>query len=207
MITLTKKQKQVLDFINKYILENGISPTIEEIRKYLKLKAISTIHEHINTLTKKGYLAKNENSVRNIISKKQIKVVVEIPIIGIISAGQPIEAIEEQQSTISLVSDSIKNSKDHYALRVAGDSMIDEGIFDGDIVIIKKQSVAENGQTVVAIIDDNQATLKKLYREKARYRLEPRNQNLLPFYRKEVEVRGVVIQVISNITNTPEKVV
>lgn len=199
MPTLTMKQKQVFDFINKYLAENGISPTIEEIRKNLKLKAISTVHEHINTLRNKGYISKDEKSSRNITPKKEIKKIVEIPIVGTISAGFPIEAIENPQSTISIVNNNIKSSKDYYALKVAGNSMIEEGIFDGDLVVIKKQSVAENGQTVVAIIDDNQATLKKIYREKTRFRLEPRNQTMLPFFRKEVEVRGVVIQIISNI--------
>ncbi|PIT93191.1 MAG: hypothetical protein COU06_01075, partial [Candidatus Harrisonbacteria bacterium CG10_big_fil_rev_8_21_14_0_10_38_8] len=190
-----------------YISENGISPTIEEIRKKLKLKAISTIHEHISSLEEKGYLTRSENSARSLSLKREIKSILEIPIIGRISAGLPIEAIENSEDTISIVNPSIKTAKGYYALRVVGDSMIDEGIFDGDIVVIKKQSVAENGQTVVAIIDENEATLKKLYREKTRYRLEPRNQNLLPFYRKEVEVRGIVIQVISNITDKPEKTV
>lgn len=199
MSKLTKKQKQVFDFINTYISENGISPTIEEIRKELKLKAVSTIHEHINSLEAKGYISKSENSARSLSLIKEIKSVVEIPILGNIAAGQPIEAIENREDFISLVDPSIQNSKDYYALRVTGESMIDEGIFDGDIVVIKKQSVAENGQTVVAIIDDNEATLKKLYKEKSRFRLEPRNQSMLPFYRKEVEVRGVVVQVIRNI--------
>ncbi len=206
MKTITKKQKEVFDFINTYIAENGISPTIEEIRKKLKLKAVSTVHEHINSLKEKGYLSKSENSVRSLQPKKEIKSIVEIPIIGRIAAGYPIETIEDRDGTISIVNPSIKTPEGYYALRVTGDSMIDEGIFDGDIVVIKKQSVAENGQTVVAIIDDNQATLKKIYREKSRFRLEPRNQNLLPFYRKEVEVRGVVVQVVSNITDTPEKI-
>jgi SOS regulatory protein LexA len=125
--------------------------------------------------------------------------------VGRIAAGQPIEAIEDFQETVPILNPAIKNSKDYYALRVIGDSMIDEGIFDGDIVIIKKQSVAENGQTVVAIIDDNEATLKKLYREKNRFRLEPRNPNMLPLFRKEVEVRGVVIQVISNVSSELKK--
>lgn len=199
MSKLTKKQKQVFDFIKTYISENGISPTIEEIRKELKLKAVSTIHEHINSLEAKGYISKSENSARSLSLIKEIKSVVEIPILGNIAAGQPIEAIENREDFISLVDPNIQNSKDYYALRVVGESMIDEGIFDGDVVVIKKQSVAENGQTVVAIIDDNEATLKKLYREKSRFRLEPRNQSMLPFYRKEVEVRGVVVQVIRNI--------
>jgi len=206
MSNITKKQKQVFDFINTYIAENGISPTIEEIRKKLKLKAVSTVHEHINSLKKNGYLSKSENSARSLSPKKEIKSILEIPILGRIAAGYPIEVIENMEDTISIVNPSIKTSEGYYALRVMGESMIDEGIFDGDIVVIKKQSVAENGQTVVAIIDENKATLKKLYREKTRYRLEPRNQNLLPFFRKEVEVRGVVVQVISNINNNPEKI-
>ncbi len=204
MSKLTKKQKRVFDFINTYISENGISPTIEEIRKELKLKAVSTIHEHINSLEVKGYISKSENSARSLSLIKEIKSVVEIPILGNIAAGQPIEAIENREDFISLVDPSIQNSKDYYALRVVGESMVDEGIFDGDIVVIKKQSVAENGQTVVAIIDDNEATLKKLYKEKSRFRLEPRNQSMLPFYRKEVEVRGVVVQVIRNIQSEEE---
>lgn len=200
MLTLTKKQKKVFDFINNYISKNEISPTIQEIRRGLKLKAISTVHEHINTLKEKGYLSKKERKIaRNILLKKEVKAILEIPIIGTISAGQPLEAIEDHQSTISLINKNIKDIKDHYALRVVGNSMIDEGIFDGDIVVIKRQSVAENGQTVVAIIDDNQATLKKIYKEKSRFRLEPRNQTMLPFFREEVEIRGVVIQIISNI--------
>lgn len=205
MQTLTKKQKEVFDFVNVYITENGISPTFEEIRMKLKLKAVSTVHEHINALKEKGYLIKSENSVRGLSLIREIKSIVEIQIKGRIAAGQPIEAIENEGDTISVVNPNIKAAEGHYALRVVGDSMIDDGIFDGDIVVIKKQSVAENGQTVVAIIDEDQATLKRIYREKNRFRLEPRNQNMLPFYRKEVEVRGVVIQVISNITNTPVK--
>lgn len=204
MKPITKKQKKVFDFITTYRLENGISPTIEELRKKLKLKAVSTVHEHINALKEKGYLAKGDNTARNMTPKKEIKTIVEVPIIGKIAAGASIEAIEDFQDTIAVLNPNIKDSKGYYALRVAGNSMIDEGIFDGDIVIIKKQSVAENGQTVVAIIDDNQATLKKLYREKGKFRLQPRNPSMQPLFRTEVEVRGVVVQVISNISDKPE---
>lgn len=198
MKPLTKKQKAVLDFINEYLADNGISPTIEEMRKRLKLKAVSTIHEHITSLKEKGYLNKEHNLSRGVSPSKQSKSVIEIPIIGRIAAGYPIEAIEDVEDTISIANPLINSAKGYYALRVTGDSMIEDGIFNNDVVVIKKQAVAENGQTVVAIIDDNSATLKRLYREKSRYRLEPRNQNMLPLYRKEVEVRGVVIQVIRN---------
>ena len=204
METLTKKQKQIFDFINTYISENGISPTIEEIRKNLNLKAISTVHEHLSNLKEKGFLSKDLNSIRSITPQKNIRIIIDIPVIGTIAAGQPIEAIENFQESISVSNPAIKNSKGFYALRVSGNSMIGEGIFDGDIVVIKKQSVAENGQTVVAIIDDNQATLKKLYREKNRFRLEPRNPTMLPLFRKDVEVRGVVVQIISNISDAPK---
>ncbi len=205
MSNLTKKQKQVFDFINTYIAENGISPTIDEIRKKLKLKAVSTIHEHINSLKDKGYLSKSENSARSLLLKREIKSVVEIPIVGRIAAGYPIEVIENVEDTISIINPSIKTAEGYYALRVVGDSMIGDGIFDNDIVIIKKQSVAENGQTVVAIIDENEATLKKLYREKNRIRLEPRNPQLPMLFRTDVEIRGVVVQVISTIYDQPAK--
>lgn len=205
MQNLTEKQKEILDFINDYREENNISPTIEEIRKKLKLKAVSTIHEHINNLIEKGHLSKNDNSARSITPKEKTRKIIDIPIVGIIAAGQPIEAIENFQENVSILDPTIKNPKDYYALRVAGDSMINEGIFDGDTVIIKKQSVAENGQTVVAIIDGNEATLKKLYRERNRFRLEPRNPAMLPLFRTEVEIRGVVVQIISNISKEATK--
>lgn len=198
MSNLTKKQKQVFDFITTYLTQNGISPTIEEIRKKLKLKAVSTIHEHIDSLKAKGYLSKTENSARSLTPTKEIRSVIEIPILGNIKAGYPLPAIEERDGSISVINPQIKTPDGHFALRVVGDSMVRDGIFDGDIVIIKNQSVAENGQTVVAIIDDNEATLKRLYREKDMFRLEPRNPNMKPLFRSDVEVRGVVIQVISN---------
>lgn len=199
--SLTKKQKIIFDFINNYIFENGISPTIEEIRRGLSLKAISTVHEHINSLKAKGYLSKSENSSRSLALKKEIRPVVEIPVIGSIKAGYPFPAIEERDGSISVINPQIRTPEGYYALRVVGDSMIKDGIFDGDIVVIKHQSVAENGQTVVAIIDDNEATLKRFYKEKERIRLEPRNPNMKPLFRTDVEIRGVVVQVISNPNN------
>lgn len=205
-MNITKKQKEVFDFINSYIKENGISPTIEETRKSLNLRAVSTVHQHINVLKDKGYLYVSEDFSRNLKPARDLTPVTSIPVIGVITAGKPIDAIEENGEVISVVNPQIKQSKDYYALKVSGDSMIDEGIFDGDIVVIRRQSVAENGQTVVAIIDDNQATLKKLYRENNGFRLQPRNQNVLPLFRNEVEVRGVVVQVIRDIASQIDEV-
>lgn len=203
MPTLTKRQKEIYDFITRYIADNGVSPTMEEIRKKFKLHAVSTVHEHIQALIKKNFLSQDFNSARSIELKKETIEIIKIPILGNIAAGKPIEVISNTDDTISIVSGIIKSAKDHYALRVIGDSMIDEGIFNGDLVVIKKQISAENGQTVVAIIDDNQATLKMIYKEKHRIRLQPANQNLLPLFRKEVEIRGVVVQVIRNISSNP----
>ena len=200
---LTKKQKEVFDFIKNYISENGISPTIEETRKKLKLKAISTIHEHVKFLEEKGYLKKQKGKKNSIqIEKNRNKDLVQIPILGNIAAGYPIEAIEITNEFISIPKNEIKTSEKYYALNVKGDSMMEEGIFDGDTVIIRQQNTANNGEMVVAIVDDNLATLKKIYKEKNGIRLQPANQNLLPFYRTEVEIRGVVEKIIRNLTNS-----
>ena len=124
-----------------------------------------------------------------------------VPLVGSIACGEPIEAIEESDSLVSIVEDKRFNIKDLYALRAKGDSMLGDGIFSGDYLIIKKQSWANNGDTVVAIIDDNEATLKKLYKEQGRFRLQPSNKQYEPIYRKEVEVRGVVIKVIRDLVS------
>jgi len=195
---ITKRQKQILDYITKYESKNEFAPSLKEIKKYFKLSSESTIHQHIEALKKKGYLNKLKNKPRGIELNK-VEKFFEIPIIGNISAGQPIETIEFGSESISILSHEIKDREQHYALRVVGNSMIDEGIFDGDTVIIRKQEFAGDGQTVVAVIDDNLATLKKIYREKNRMRLQPANPTLFPIYRNEVEVRGIVVKIIRNL--------
>ena len=205
MPTLTKKQKEIYDYIEKYIKSEGISPTFEEVKKYFKLKALSGVYQHIDTLINKGLLVKTEHLSRGLELKTSQNNTIEIPLIGTIAAGQPIEALEIPNETITVTKDNSHNYHNHYALRVQGNSMIEEGIFDGDIVVVRKQEIAENGEMVVAIIDENEATLKKLYRENDRFRLQPANPTLLPFYRKEVEVRGVVVKIIRNLEKDVEK--
>ena len=194
---ITKRQKEALSFIEVYKDGKGYSPSLEEIKKHLKLSSVSTAHHHVKKLQEAGFLNKEENQPRAI-DISENGPMVEVNVVGNIAAGQAIEVIEAVEDTVLVAKNEISKYGEHYALRVRGDSMIDEGIFDGDIVVIKKQSVAENGQTVVAIIDDNEATLKKLYREKNKFKLQPANQSMLPFYRKEVEVRGVVVKIIRN---------
>ena len=195
---ITKKQTQVFDFIKVYKAKHKYAPSLEEIKQKFKLASVSTAHYYISKLQDAGFLNKEHNQPRAV-STVEAKQTIEIPILGAIAAGQPIEAIEIPNETITITRDEISKQGKHYALRVQGNSMIEEGIFDGDIVVIRKQETAENGQTVVAVIDDNEATLKKLYRENGRFRLQPANPTLFPIYRNEVEVRGVVEKIIRNL--------
>ncbi len=197
---LTKRRKQVLNFITNYQKNKGYAPSLEEICKKFKLASVSTAHFHVSKLRDAGYLEKKENKPRAIDATKREEII-KVPIIGTIAAGQPIEAIEILGETIAVPKNEISSPLKHYALKVEGDSMIEDGIFNGDIVVIREQQYADDGQTVVAIIDDNKATLKKIYKEKNRIRLQPANPSLFPFYRTEVEVRGVVEKIIRNLEN------
>ena len=206
MYNLTKRQKEIFNYIKSFIEKNDYSPTLEELRRHFKLKALSGVYQHINTLIDKGYVTRDENATRGLsIRQKERSDTMEIPLVGTIAAGQPIEPIETRKETIAIARDTYFDPEQLYALKVAGDSMIEDGIFDGDMVIIKKQENAENGQTVVAIIDENEATLKKIYREKNKFRLQPANQNILPIYRTQVEIRGVVVKIIRNFKDEPQK--
>ena len=192
---LTKKQKFVLDFVKQHQKKKGYAPSLEEIQQHFKLASVSTAHFHIKQLQKKGLLTKEEKQPRTISAMKE-KMTLEIPLIGSIAAGEPIEAIETSDETVTVPRSDIKLPFQHYALRVKGDSMIEDGIFNDDIVVVRSQKTADNGQTVVAIIDDNQATLKKIFKEKDKIRLQPANKSLQSFFRKKVEVRGVVEKII-----------
>jgi len=194
---LTKRQKQILDYIKRFIQERDYAPSLEEIRRHFRLSSRSTIHHHVETLRKKGYLSKLNNQARAIELSQDKKSVglVDIPLVGAIAAGEPIEAIENPE-VIKVPKSQLSKSGEHYALRVQGDSMIKEGIFNGDIVVIRKQPDAENGETVVALLNDNEVTLKKIYKEKNGFRLQPANPNLKPIFTKELMVQGKVITII-----------
>ena len=201
---LTKKQAQVLDFVRGYLQKHGYAPSLEEIKRKFKLASVSTAHYYLKKLQEAGQLQKGHNQPRAVATVAE-KQTIEIPILGAIAAGQPIEAIEMPDETITITRDEVGRQGKHYALRVQGNSMIEEGIFDGDIVVIRKQETADNGQMVVAVIDDNEATLKKLYRESGRFRLQPSNPTLFPIYREEVEVRGIVVKIIRNLESRVDK--
>ncbi len=198
MNNLTQRQKEILEFVSGYIKEKGMSPSYDEIRDKFGLSALSTVHEHITELVEKGFLRRDERKERGLYLPAKRQQYIEVPLIGAIACGKPIEAIEIPDEFIKVArEDSLRGNI--YALKARGDSMIQEGIFDGDLIIVKKQSTAENGDTVVAIIDDNQATLKKYYQEKEKIRLQPANPEFAPIYRTEVEIRGVVVKIIRNL--------
>jgi site-specific DNA-methyltransferase (adenine-specific) len=201
MSTLTPKQKQIFEYIKKYIVVKEYAPSLEEIGKHFKL-AKSTIHEHIATLQKKEYLKKIENQSRSIElnNLKDTSQLIKIPLLGTIAAGQPIEAIEDKE-TIAIPKNKFIDNNNVFALRVAGNSMIDENINDGDIVLIKQQSSAENGEKIVALINGSEATLKKFYKENGQIRLQPANkfmESIIIKRGQELTIQGIVVDVIKN---------
>ncbi|GIW69985.1 MAG: LexA repressor [Patescibacteria group bacterium] len=207
-VTLYKKQKQILDFISQYIQVNGHSPTLQEIANSMGLSSLATVHEHIQALEKKGMIKKYEGSVRGIEildhSFNSNLSAVELPLVGYIAAGEPIEAVENPLATVTVSSDIVSKHKRCFVLQVKGDSMIDMGIFDGDHVVIQQQNTASDGQIVVALIDNEFATLKTFYREKdGKIRLQPANKNMDPLYvdSRSLSIQGVVTGVIRRYKN------
>jgi site-specific DNA-methyltransferase (adenine-specific) len=200
---LTKKQKEVLDFIKKYKNKKKYAPSLEEIRKHFRLASVSTAHHYIQALKNAGYLSREENQPRSIdIFEKER--MVQIPLLGCIAAGQPIEAIEERE-VIAIAKTKLPKSGNFYALRVTGNSMIEENINDGDIVLVKQKTNPENGEKVVAIIDNAEVTLKTFYKERGQIRLQPANKTISPIIirngERTIGIQGVVIDVIKNSEN------
>ena len=194
---LTKRQKQILDFIRLYSKKNGYSPTIEEIAKHFRLNSVATVHEHLKNLQNKGFLKRKENQPRSTtLYNDRSNGLVKIPLLGIIPAGGPIEAIRNPEP-IEVPRSMLSGGTNHYALKVSGTSMIEEGISDGDVVIVKEQPTVENGEKAVAYLPDKDAvTLKKIYRDKGRIKLVPANKTMKPFYEKNVEIQGKVVGVL-----------
>jgi repressor LexA len=183
---------QVLQFVLDYQAQHGISPLLEEMARHFNVSTV-TIFEHLKALEKKGAIVRKKHASRSIevIDPRLSPNSLSLPLLGYIAAGEAIEAIE-QHETFQL-SDIIPSDDNHFVLQVQGNSMIDDGIHDSDYVIVRKGSMARNGQTVVAIIGDNEATLKKFYHEGDRIRLQPANEALSAIYVKDCEIRGIVV--------------
>jgi repressor LexA len=197
---LTRRQKEILDHISSYIEVNGYAPSFEEIASHFGYASLATVHEHLSNLERKGYIRKAYNESRSIelIRSDARAAGVELPLLGEVAAGQPIEAISGSES-ILVPPDLLRKRGENYVLRVVGDSMIDEQIRDGDYIIVNSRPTAEEGEMVVALIDDDAATVKKLYREAGgQIRLQPANENLEPmiYPADRVAVQGIVVGVI-----------
>lgn len=196
---LTRRQREVLDFVVRFVGENGYSPSLEEIASAFDLSSVATVHKHVKHLVDKGYLRKAWNRSRSVepVQTGGGSASVELPVLGAVAAGRPIEAIEVEvgaAETVSVPASMTARGRDHYVLRVRGDSMIEDQICDGDLVVIESRREARNGETVVALVDGEEATLKRFYRAGAQVKLVPANQSMAPmeYHASQVEIRGIV---------------
>lgn len=199
-VTLYKRQRQILDFISQYIQKNGYSPTLTEIADAIGVSSLATVHEHLTTMEKKGVIKRYEGSVRGIelIDKKRGKLTkgIELPIMGFIAAGRPIEPYTDPNATLHVSPSLLTGKKRAFVLQVKGESMIDEGILDGDYVVIEQQDTAKNGEIVVALLENGFVTLKRFFKEATRVRLEPANAQMPPIFAKNVRIQGKVVGII-----------
>jgi len=194
--TLTAKQQMILDFLKAEIRQNGYPPTVREICDAVGLSSTSTVHAHLETLERKGYIRSSPTKNRSTVILEEdfysnAREMVNVPIVGRVAAGIPILAEENIEDTFPIPVDYVKNDT-CYMLHVKGDSMIDEGIFDGDLVLVRQQNDANDGDIVIALIEDS-ATVKTFYRDGNQIRLDPANQDFAPIYTQECDILGKVI--------------
>jgi repressor lexA len=199
MEKLTTRQEFILKAIKKLIAENGYPPTVREIGKLTNLSSPATIHFHIEKLAEKGYIKKDSTKNRTLELLvpneylEQNEDVIKVPLLGKVTAGTPIEAIETPDEVFSLPRELIPKNKEIFTLKVSGESMINVGIYDKDILIVERTNVAKNGDTVVAMNEDNEATVKTFYKENGYFRLQPENDTMQPIILKTVTILGKVI--------------
>jgi repressor LexA len=198
MMPLTKRQREILDYLNEFIQRHGYAPSLEEIGRKFSLSSLATVHKHLTNLQEKGFIKRAWNRSRSVelVPTRAAGRAVELPMLGYVAAGMPIEAIASSE-TISVPEDLV-GRRDTYVLRVRGNSMIDEQIRDGDFVIVEDRKTAENGEMVIALLDGRDATLKKFYREHENIRLQPANPTMSPIIvpADDVQVQGVVVGVM-----------
>jgi repressor LexA len=198
MLPLTKRQREILDYLNEFIQQHGYAPSLEEIGRRFGLSSLATVHKHLTNLQEKGFIKRAWNRSRSVelVPTRGGGRAVELPLLGYVAAGMPIEAVATNE-TIAVPEDLV-GRRDTYVLRVRGNSMIDEQICDGDFVIVEDRKSAQNGETVVALLSGSDVTLKKLYRENGRVRLQPANPTMQPIFVEpdQVQVQGVVVGVM-----------
>lgn len=199
-VTLYKRQRQIIEFISQYIQKNGYSPTLQDIANAIGVSSLATVHEHLQALEKKGVIKRFDGAVRGIeILDKHLDRMssgVEIPIMGYIAAGKPIEPYTDPNAQFKVSPTMVSGQKRSYVLQVKGESMIEEGILDGDFVVIEEQDAVKDGDIVVALLENGLATLKRYFKEATRVRLEPANSTMSPIFAKNVTVQGKVVGLI-----------
>lgn len=209
-VTLYNRQRQILDFIAQYIQRNGYSPTLMEIAKALGVSSLATVHEHLEAMEKKKVIKRFDGSVRGIeiLDKEAAGRTmgnvnsIELPVLGFIAAGQPIEPHTDPNATLGVSPSMVNSKKRCFVLQVKGESMIEAGIFDRDYVVVEQTDSANNGDVVVALLDNGFATLKRFYKEATRVRLEPANSSMSPIFVTKVRIQGKVIGIIRKYQNT-----
>ena len=197
---LTKRQREILSFLGTYSESYGYAPSFEEIASQFNYNSLATVHEHLSNLERKGYIRRNYNESRaiEILPSDAYPRAVELPLLGLVAAGAPIEAVESNE-TIAVPESYVRRGGGHYVLRVRGNSMIDEQIRDGDFVVVHERKAADNGEMVIALLNGAGATVKKLYRERdGRIRLQPANDTVAPIYvhERDVAIQGIVVGVL-----------
>ncbi len=199
-MALTKRQREILNFLETYSESYGYAPSFEEIAAQFNYNSLATVHEHLSNLERKGYIRRNYNESRaiEILPSDAYPRAVELPLLGLVAAGAPIEAVESSE-TIAVPESYVRRGGGHYVLRVRGNSMIDEQIRDGDFVVVHERKAADNGEMVIALLNGAGATVKKLYRERdGRIRLQPANDTVAPIYvhERDVAIQGIVVGVL-----------
>ena len=194
---VTRRQKELLDYLHGYIQTNGYAPTLEEIGRHFALASLATVHKHLRNLERKGRIRRLANHSRalELVTEGENGKAARVALLGRVAAGTPIEPVESTE-TVTIPEDLLGRGET-FALRVQGDSMVNEGILDGDLVVVERRPEADNGATVVALVR-GEATVKKFYRDRRKVRLVPANEKLAPMVvpAEDVEVRGVVIAVL-----------
>jgi len=200
--TLYPRERLLLDFITQFIQRYGYAPTLREIGDAMGMASMATVHEHVDKLRQKGFIKKLDGTARGLeVIRENYRTgsyegAVEVPILGFIAAGVPLEPYTDPNSYIAVAPNMISNSKPNYVLQVKGTSMIDDGILDGDYVVVQHQEDAKNGDIVVALLPNGLATLKRIYFEKERIRLMPANSQMSPIFTTHVKIQGRVVGVI-----------
>ena len=195
---LTKRQREILDYLRDFIADNGYAPSFDEIRQDFGYASLATVHEHLTNLQRKGYIRRSFRRSRSVEIEPQVELAAALPLLGTVAAGAPIEVIEDA-GEMSIPGEMVRSGGEHFVLRVEGDSMIDEQIRDGDHIVVRSGETAADGEMVVALVGGEAATVKKLYREPGdRVRLQPANPEVAPIVERaaEVQVQGIVVGLV-----------